>query len=73
MKTYVSHHHVSQGSSCVKRVERVLAAVKGVKSVRVDLATELASIETEAGQVEESVLCDAVRGIGYRVSPAVAR
>lgn len=60
-------------SSCVKRVERALAAVKGVKSVKVDLATELAVIESEAGQVDVLELSEAVRNIGFNASVAAPR
>ncbi len=49
-------------ASCVGRVERALSRVEGVHHVSVNLATERATVE---GNVEASVLIDAVQNAGY--------
>jgi Cu+-exporting ATPase len=51
-------------ASCVGRVERALKKVPGVREVRVNLATEKASIVAEAAQI--SAIFDAVERAGYR-------
>lgn len=59
-------------ASCVGRVERVLKAVPGVATVSVNLATERASITTDA-PVERATLVDAVEMAGYSVPAAPVR
>jgi len=54
-------------ASCVGRVERVLAAVPGVDSVSVNLATEMARVES-AQPLDFSVLAQAVDKAGYQAS-----
>ncbi|MYM26949.1 heavy metal translocating P-type ATPase [Duganella sp. CY15W] len=54
-------------ASCVGRVERVLAAVPGVDKVSVNLATEMARVES-AQPLDFSVLKQAVDKAGYEAS-----
>ncbi|MRW87599.1 heavy metal translocating P-type ATPase [Pseudoduganella sp. FT26W] len=54
-------------ASCVGRVERVLAAVPGVDKVSVNLATEMARVES-AGPVDFAALAQAVDKAGYQAS-----
>ena len=56
-------------ASCVQRVESTLAAVPGVREVRVNLATEQATIESNAS-VQNDVLLAAVTRAGYRATLA---
>jgi Cu+-exporting ATPase len=58
-------------ASCVRRVEKALAAVPGVAAVSVNLATEQATVRAGAG-VTASALADAVRRAGYEVPLATA-
>lgn len=52
-------------ASCVGRVEQALAAVPGVTSANVNLATERASVE---GTANIGALVEAVRSAGYKAS-----
>ncbi|WP_229260799.1 heavy metal translocating P-type ATPase [Duganella levis] len=54
-------------ASCVGRVERVLAAVPGVDKVSVNLATEMARVES-AQPVDFSTLAQAIDKAGYQAS-----
>ncbi|SDF40578.1 MULTISPECIES: cation-translocating P-type ATPase [unclassified Duganella] len=54
-------------ASCVGRVERVLAAVPGVDKVSVNLATEMARVES-AQPVEFAVLAQVIDKAGYHAS-----
>ncbi|MYM66189.1 heavy metal translocating P-type ATPase [Pseudoduganella sp. FT55W] len=54
-------------ASCVGRVERVLAAVPGVDKVSVNLATEMARVES-ATPVDFAVLAQAIDKAGYQAS-----
>jgi Cu+-exporting ATPase len=56
-------------ASCVGRVERVLAAVPGVDKVSVNLATELARVES-AQPLDFAVLAQAIDKAGYQASLA---
>ncbi|NEX45621.1 heavy metal translocating P-type ATPase [Pseudotabrizicola algicola] len=56
-------------ASCVGRVERALAAVPGVASVSVNLATERAHV---TGTAEPLVLQQAVEALGYDARPVQA-
>ena len=58
-------------ASCVGRVERVLGAVEGVEQVSVNLATEMARVES-ARPLDFALLQRAVDKAGYQASPAPA-
>ncbi len=51
-------------ASCVRRVEKAIAAVPGVKAASVNLATERATIETLAGTTRTAIDA-AIRKAGY--------
>jgi Cu+-exporting ATPase len=51
-------------ASCVRRVEKAIAAVSGVKTASVNLATERATIETLAGTTRTAIDA-AIRKAGY--------
>jgi len=55
-------------ASCVGRVEKALAKVPGVYTVAVNLATEQARIEADAG-VSRGVIEQAISAAGYSVAP----
>ncbi|MXN87395.1 heavy metal translocating P-type ATPase, partial [Burkholderia sp. 4812] len=55
-------------ASCAGRVEKALTKVPGVTRASVNLATERATVETEAG-VPASRLADAVKQAGYGATP----
>ncbi|TCW83477.1 copper-translocating P-type ATPase [Burkholderia sp. SRS-46] len=55
-------------ASCVARVEKALANVPGVTRASVNLATERATVDTEAG-VTAARLADAVKQAGYAATP----
>ncbi|MGO3929945.1 heavy metal translocating P-type ATPase [Rhodopseudomonas pseudopalustris] len=52
-------------ASCVNRVEKTIAAVPGVKSVSVNLATERATVELLAGSTPRTAIDAAIRKAGY--------
>lgn len=52
-------------ASCVGRVERAIAAVPGVESVSVNLATERAHVKLAGAPVDTAKLDEAIRGAGY--------
>ncbi len=54
-------------ASCVGRVERALGKVPGVLEASVNLASEKATVEYLAGEVEQRDLRRAVEGAGYGV------
>ena len=58
-------------ASCVGRVERALAAVPGVSTAQVNLATETALVEA-APEVDPAVLWGAVERAGYSVPHSAA-
>ncbi|MCR4264762.1 heavy metal translocating P-type ATPase [Nitratireductor sp. ZSWI3] len=58
-------------ASCVGNVERALAAVPGVETVSVNIATEKASITTHAA-IERATLVKAVENAGYFVPAGAA-
>lgn len=58
-------------ASCVGRVERVLAAVEGVKQVSVNLATEMARVDS-ALPLDFDKLRQAIDKAGYQARPAPA-
>ena len=58
-------------ASCVGRVERALVGVAGVRSARVNLATQRAEADVApgAGEGATTALVEAVRGVGYEAHP----
>ena len=56
-------------ASCVGRVERALAAVAGVQAVRVNLATERATVDAEPA-LDRAALVRAIEALGYTVPAA---
>lgn len=58
-------------ASCVARIEKALAAVPGVSSAAVNLATERAVARYVAGSVTRARLEEAVRASGYEVIKSV--
>ena len=59
-------------ASCVGRVDRALAAVPGVTSVNVNLATETASVIFDDGAVDADAIIRAATDAGYPATVAVA-
>ena len=57
-------------ASCVRRVEKAIAAVPGVSASSVNLASEKADV-TFAGAPDASAVADAVRAAGYGVRESV--
>ncbi|MFM0203909.1 heavy metal translocating P-type ATPase [Paraburkholderia fungorum] len=56
-------------ASCAMRVEKALAKVPGVTRASVNLATEKASVDSDAA-VDPDTLASAVRKAGYEATPA---
>ena len=54
-------------ASCVARVEKSIRKVEGVKNVSVNLATEKAMIEFEAGKIDLSKIAKTVEDAGYKI------
>ncbi|SFC82270.1 Cu+-exporting ATPase [Bosea sp. CRIB-10] len=52
-------------ASCVGRVERAVAAVEGVKSVAINLATERAQVTLSDAKVDIGPIAEAIRNAGY--------
>jgi len=52
-------------ASCVRRIEKALTSVEGVERANVNLATNRATVEVQAGQVATQALQDAVSRAGY--------
>lgn len=59
-------------ASCVTRVEKAIAAVPGVKSASVNLATERATVEVLAGSTSRATIDAAIRKAGYKPRRAEA-
>ncbi|RMG56888.1 MAG: copper-translocating P-type ATPase, partial [Deltaproteobacteria bacterium] len=55
-------------ASCVKRVERALSRVPGVRNVSVNFATEEAMVEGDGDSLDVDALVSAVRDAGYDVA-----
>ncbi|WP_291318426.1 heavy metal translocating P-type ATPase [Desulfonatronospira sp.] len=55
-------------ASCVRRVEKALSSVDGVKAAEVNLSTEKATVFLE-GRVSYSELIKAVQGMGFGAEP----
>jgi heavy metal translocating P-type ATPase len=58
-------------ASCVGRVERAIAAVEGVDSVSVNLATQRAHVAVASGQVDAAAIDHAIREAGYEPRESV--
>ena len=54
-------------ASCVRRVEKAIAAVPGVESASVNLATERADVRLAGPATSEAVIA-AIKGAGYDVA-----
>ena len=54
-------------ASCVARVEKSIRKVEGVRNVSVNLATEKAMIEFEAGKIDLSKIAKTVEDAGYKI------
>ncbi|MBJ7309976.1 heavy metal translocating P-type ATPase [Rugamonas sp. CCM 8940] len=59
-------------ASCVGRVEKALAAIPGVHSVSVNLATEMARVES-AAPLSFAALAEVVERAGYHAAPPPAK
>ncbi|WP_459618757.1 heavy metal translocating P-type ATPase [Bordetella sp. 2513F-2] len=60
-------------ASCVRRVEKTLAAVPGVAEASVNLATERARVAYDPSAVEAGALAAAVQKAGYDARPLAPR
>ena len=60
-------------AGCVSAVERQLTQYPGVKSACVNLATEVAVVETETGQVDQDALAQRLTSAGFPSQPRQAR
>lgn len=58
-------------AACAGRIERVIAGMPGVDNARVNLATETATVEYRAGEVDREKIMETIKEIGYR--PVTAR
>ncbi|MCL4313059.1 MAG: cadmium-translocating P-type ATPase [Actinobacteria bacterium] len=58
-------------ASCVRRVEKAISSVEGVKAASVNLATEKAEVSLE-GSVSPEQLIEAVRRVGYEAELEIA-
>jgi P-type Cu2+ transporter len=59
-------------AACVNAVERQLSQYPGVKSVCVNLATEVAVVESEAGAVNPDSLAKRLTAVGFPTQPRTA-
>jgi len=53
-------------ASCVAKVEKGLASVKGVMSANVNLATERATIDYNESETKPALLVEAIQDLGYQ-------
>jgi Cu+-exporting ATPase len=60
-------------ASCAARIEKSLKALKGVREVNVNLATEKANILYEPGLMDEASLEKVVEDLGYKVVPGTGK
>ncbi|WP_392482692.1 heavy metal translocating P-type ATPase [Nostoc sp. C110] len=60
-------------AGCVNAVERQLTQHPGVKSACVNLATEVAVVESETGAVDADVLAERLTAVGFPTQPRKAR
>jgi P-type Cu+ transporter len=56
-------------AACSARIEKVLNKQAGVKNASVNLTTESAVIEYNAGLIEQQALIEKIRNIGYNAKP----
>src|SRR5688572_12442430 len=56
-------------AACVRRVERALTSVPGVRAAHVNLVTERALVQLDAGMADRAALSRAVAAAGYEVVP----
>ena len=54
-------------AACVRRVERGLESLEGVKSASVNLATEKARVEYDSDLVDNSAMKTKIKELGYQV------
>ncbi|NDJ23872.1 heavy metal translocating P-type ATPase [Nostoc sp. B(2019)] len=59
-------------AGCVNAVERQLNQYPGVKSVCVNLATEVAVVESEVGTVDPNALAKRLTAVGFPTQPRIA-
>ena len=59
-------------ASCVRRVEKALAALDGVEDAAVNLATETAAVTFDPARVALHELTRAVESVGYTATPRTA-
>jgi P-type Cu2+ transporter len=60
-------------AGCVKSVERQLMQYPGVKSACVNLATEVAVVESEAGTLDPDALANKLTAVGFPTQPRKLR
>jgi len=60
-------------ASCVSSVEEALKSVAGVSNASVNLATEKATVEAKAAEVDVAALLQAVEDVGYGASLSAAQ
>ena len=60
-------------AGCVSAVERQLTQYPGVKSACVNLATEVAVVESETGAVDPQTLAQRLTSAGFPYQPRQAR
>lgn len=60
-------------ASCVRRIERKLEKVTGVEDVKVNLATERATVRYRPSETPIDALVDAVKRAGYTARPRAMR
>jgi len=58
-------------AACVRRVERALEKVEGVRAASVNLATERATVDYDPALVSVDDLTGAIAGAGYKARPVV--
>jgi Cu+-exporting ATPase len=56
-------------ASCVRRVEKALSRVEGVRRAEVNLATEVATVSYDADTVDIHALTSAIASAGYTATP----
>ncbi|MDQ4099866.1 MAG: heavy metal translocating P-type ATPase, partial [Chloroflexota bacterium] len=59
-------------ASCVRRVERALSRVEGVREANVNLATERANVRFDPAQADLEAMTAAVAKAGYHAEPVAA-
>ncbi len=54
---------------CVSSVQKALLSTKGIKSAKVDIATDIATVEFIEGKVTADKLVSVVEKIGFEAKP----